>query len=57
MMSPMKINYSYSSEGLYVDEELNVDVFRFFELLKNSDELLWDGFTNYSILSRISVYH
>jgi len=50
VMYPMRINYSYSSEGLHVDEESNVDASRFFELLKDSDELLWDESTNHSIL-------
>jgi len=53
-MYPMRINYSYSSEGLHVDEESNVNASRFFELLKDSDELLWDESTNHSLLSIVA---
>jgi len=42
MVSAMIINHGYSSEGLRVDKELNVDATSFFELLKDSDELLWN---------------
>jgi hypothetical protein len=33
-----------------VDEELNVNVTMFFDLLKDFDKLLWDGCTNHSKL-------
>jgi len=42
MVNAMIINHGYSSEGLRVDKELNVDATSFFELLKDSDELLWN---------------
>jgi hypothetical protein len=53
MVNAMIINHGYSSEGLCVDKELNVDATRFFKLLKDSDELLWNECTNYSKLSVI----
>ena len=37
-----------------IEEEPNVDAVRFFDLLKDSDELLWDGCTNHSKLSAVA---
>jgi uncharacterized protein YlaN (UPF0358 family) len=37
-----------------VEEELNADATRFFDLLKDSDEPLWDCCTNHSKLSVVA---
>jgi hypothetical protein len=42
MMDAMRMNHGYASKYSSVDEEPNVNAARFFELLKESDELLWD---------------
>jgi hypothetical protein len=42
MMDAMRMNHGYTSKCSSVDEEPNVNAVRFFELLKESDELLWD---------------
>jgi hypothetical protein len=42
------------SECLIVEEEPNADATRFFDLLKDSDELLWDFCTNQSKLLAVA---
>jgi len=37
MIDAMRLNHGYSSEGLCVDEEPNVDTTRFVEFLKDFD--------------------
>ena len=37
VMKAMRMNQDYASQFLIVDEELNVDATRFFNLLKDSD--------------------
>jgi len=44
----LRMNQGYAGECSIVDEEPNAEAIRFFELLKDSDKLLWDGCTNYS---------
>lgn len=41
------------SRNILLDEEPKVDATRFFKLLKDPNELLWDGFTTYSKFSII----
>jgi hypothetical protein len=48
VIDAMRTNHGYSSEGSHGDEEPNVEVTRFFELLKYFDKLLWDGCTNHN---------
>jgi hypothetical protein len=40
VMDAMRINQGYAGEYSIIDEEPNVDVARFFKLLKYSDKLL-----------------
>jgi len=47
----MRMIQGNASQCPIVEEELNVDTTRFFDLLKDFDELLWDGCTNHSKLS------
>jgi len=54
VMDAMKINQYYADQCPIVDEESNADATRFFELLKESDEPLWDGCINHS---KLSVVH
>jgi hypothetical protein len=39
---------------LIVEEEPNANVTRFFDMLKDSDEPLWDSCTNHSKLSVVA---
>jgi len=56
-MNAMRMNKYYLSKGshnILLDEESNIDVVRFFELLKDSNESLWDECTTHSKLSVIA---
>ena len=53
-MDAMKINQGYAGECSIIDEELNTDATKFFDLLKESDKLLWYGCTKHSKLSVFS---
>ena len=50
-MNVMKMNQGYTSQYPIIDEEPNTNATRFFDLLKDCDELLWDGCINHSKLS------
>jgi hypothetical protein len=54
VMYAMRMNEGNVSECPIVEEEPNADATRFFDLLKDSNELLWDGCTNYSKLSVVA---
>jgi len=54
VMDAMKMNQGNASQCPIVEEEPNVDAARFFDLLKDSDEPLWDGCTNHSKLSTVA---
>jgi hypothetical protein len=54
VMDAMRINQGNVSQCPIVEEEPNTDVARFLDLLKDSDELLWDGCTNHSKLSVVA---
>jgi hypothetical protein len=54
VMDAMRMSEGNISECPIVEEEPNTDVARFFDLLKDSDEPLWDGYTNHSKLSAIA---
>jgi hypothetical protein len=46
VMDAMKMNQGNVSQCLIIEKEPNADATRFFDLLKDSDEPLWDGCTN-----------
>jgi len=46
----IKKKKDYADECLIVDEKLNTDIARFFEVLKDFDEPLWDEDINHSKL-------
>jgi hypothetical protein len=54
VIDAMRINHDYLDKGSLIDEERNVDATRFFKLLKDFIEPLWNEFTNHSKLSVIS---
>jgi len=54
VMDAMRMNQGNVSQCPIVEEEPNADVARFFDLLKDSNEPLWDSCTNNSKLSAIA---
>jgi len=57
MINTIRKNYYYLDEGLhniYLEEESNINATRFFEFLKNFDELLWDECTPHNKLPIIT---
>jgi len=54
VMNAMKMNEGNVSQCPIVEEEPNADTIRFFDLLKDFDEALWDGCTNHSKLSAVA---
>jgi len=54
VMDVMRINQGYVSQCWILDEEPNASATMFFDLLKDSDEPLWDGYTNHNKLSAIA---
>lgn len=42
------MNQGYAYKYSIVDEEPNANTTRFFDLLRNFDKLLWDGYTNHN---------
>ena len=53
-MDAMRMSEGNVSEYPIVEEEPNADAAKFFDLLKDFDELLWDGCTNHSKLSVVA---
>ena len=53
IMDAMEMNQGHTSQCSIIDEELNVDVTRFFDFLKNSDKPLWNGCINHIKFSTI----
>jgi len=53
-MDAMRMSEGNVMECLIVEEETNADAARFFGLLRDSDEPLWDGCTNHSKLSVVA---
>jgi len=53
-MDAMRMNQGHAIQCPIIDEEPNVDVAKFFDLLKDSDEPLWDNCTNHSKLSVVA---
>jgi len=54
VMDAMRMSEGNVSEFSNVEEEPNANAARFFDLLKDSDEPLWDGCTNNSKLSVVA---
>jgi len=54
VMDAMRMNQGNISQCAIVKEEPNADTVRFLDLLKDSDEPLWDGCTNHSKLSTVA---
>ena len=50
VMDAMRMNQGNVSQCPIIEEEPNANVARFFYLLKDSNERLWDGCTNHSKL-------
>ena len=53
-MDAMRMSEGNVSECPNVEEEPNADAIRFFDMLKDYDEPLWDGYTNHNKLSAIA---
>ncbi|KAL9391957.1 hypothetical protein Peur_015877 [Populus x canadensis] len=54
VMDAMRMSEGNVSKCPIVEEELNADAARFFNLLKDSDKPLWDGCTNHIKLSVVA---
>ncbi|KAL9403258.1 hypothetical protein Peur_000230 [Populus x canadensis] len=54
IMDAMRMNQGNGGQCPIVEEEPNADATRFFDLLKDSDEPLWDGCMNHSKLSAVA---
>ena len=54
VMDAMRMSEGNVSECPIVEEESKADATRFFDLLKDSDEPLWDGCTNHIKLSTVA---
>jgi hypothetical protein len=50
VMDAMRMNQGNVSQYPIIEEEPNADATRFFDLLKDFDEPLWDGCMNHSKL-------
>jgi len=54
VMDAMRMNQGNVSQYPIIEEEHNADTTRFFDLLKDSNEPLWDGCTNHSKFSVVA---
>jgi len=54
VMDIIRMNQGNVSQCPIIEEEPNADAARFFDLLKDSDEPLWDGCTNHNKLSGVA---
>jgi hypothetical protein len=54
VMDAMRVNQGNVSQCPIIEEEPNADAAKFFYLLKDSNEPLWDGCTNHSKLSVVA---
>ena len=54
VMDAMRMSEGKVSECPIIEEEPNAGATRFFDMLKDSDEPLWDGCTNHSKLSVVA---
>jgi hypothetical protein len=48
IMDAMRMNQSHAGQCPIIDEQSNVHATMFFDLLKDSDEPLWDSYTNHN---------
>ena len=51
IMDAIRMNQGYGGEYLIIDEESNINATKFFDLLKDFNEPLWNRCTNHSKLS------
>jgi hypothetical protein len=51
IMNAIRMNQGYGGEYLIIDEEPNINATKFFDLLKDFNEPLWNRCTNHSKLS------
>jgi len=54
VMDAMRMNQGNVNQCSIIEEEPNADAARFFNMLKDFDEPLWDGCTNHSKLSVVA---
>jgi hypothetical protein len=54
VMDAMRMNQGNVSQFPIIEEEPNAYAARFFDLLKDSDNQLWDGYMNHSKLSVVA---
>jgi len=54
VMDAMRMNQGNVNQCSIVEEEPNADAVRFCDMLKDSNEPLWDGYTNHSKLSVVA---
>jgi len=54
VMDAMRMNQGNVSQCPIVEEEPNANATRFFDMLKDSAEPLWDGYTNHNKLSAVA---
>jgi hypothetical protein len=54
VMDAMRMSKGNVRECPIVEEEPNADAARFFDLLRDSNEPLWDGYTNHNKLSAVA---
>ena len=54
VMNAVRMNQGHVGQCSIIDEEPNTNATRFFDLLKDSDEPLWDDCTNHSKLSVVA---
>jgi hypothetical protein len=54
IMDAIGMNYGHADQCSIINEESNADMAKVFDLLKDSDEPLWDGCTNYIKLSVVA---
>jgi hypothetical protein len=54
VMDAMRMNQGNVNQCPIIEEESNADTARFFDLLKDSNEPLWDGCTNHGKLSAVA---
>jgi len=54
LMDAMWMNQDYAGKCSSIDKEPNADIIRFFKLLKDFDESLWDDCINHNKLSIVA---
>jgi len=54
VMDAMRMNQYNASQCPIIEEKPNANAARYFDMLKDSNEPLWDGCTNHSKLSAVA---